>query len=199
MAFDPGGGSDGKPEAQDMRIRRAGILCVAALSAAPHLFSGCSTTLVVRKVSAQTKEVKGLRYYLGQPFLRISTFEVKDVYDDGSLGPPYTKVEHLTEILPDPSEMYEVNFVPGILTRNQFTWAYDDKFGSLLKALAVNGESQMPETLKSAAEIPKGVAEAVKELKGLALAATKKKVAESVTLKRVEYKRMVEGVIKPSS
>lgn len=159
-------------------------------------FSGCSTELVVRKVKPDS-EVQGLRYYLTQPLLRISTFEINDVYEDKSESPTYTRVKLETEFLPNINEMYEVNYDPGCLTKNQFSWTYDDKLGSTLKSLTINSESQVPETLKGIAEIPKGLAELAKEIKPFETVIAKKKIAEKEKLIKVEYKRIEEGTIIP--
>ena len=60
------------------------------------LLLACSADLVVRKVASPAQEVRGLRYYLPRPFLRIATFEVRDVFDDGTKGPSTTRVECAT-------------------------------------------------------------------------------------------------------
>src|SRR5438093_8154243 len=164
----------------------------AAAIACAIILPACTTDLVVRKVTPETKDVRGLRYYLPRPFLRIATFEVRDVYDDGSKGPSYTRVEYATEVLPDTKEMYEVNYAAGWLTRNQFSWEYDEKFGCLLKALSLNSESQVPEAARALASTPGHVAEIAREAR-LSLAAPPagpKKVAETVKLTRVEYRRI---------
>jgi len=172
------------------------LLLMIVLPTVSVMWGGCSTKLVVAKVNPGDGNVKGLRYYLTRPYLKITTIEVKDVYEDGTFSPSYTRIEQETVFLPDITQMYEVNFKPGVLTKNQFVWTYDDKLTSTLKTVTINAESQVPETLKSIAEVPKGVAELVKEIKPFVVAKIeKKKVAESVTLKKVEYVPIKEGTV----
>ena len=172
---------------------RAAIVCAISLPA-------CSTNLVVRKVTSPAQEVRGLRYYLPRPFLRIVTFEIRDVYEDGTMGPSYTRVECATEVLPDPKELYEVNYAAGWLTKNQFSWTYEEKLGCALKALTLNSESQVPEAAQALAEIPKGLAELAREIKRAPLTAIpggSKKVAETVKLLTFEYRRIDAGRVFP--
>ena len=181
-----------RPEREMRLLRKAAALIVCAI-----LLPSCSTDLVVRKVTSPAQEVRGLRYYLTRPFLRIATFEVRDVYDDGTKGPSYTRVECATEVLPDPKELYEVNYAAGWLTKNQLSWAYDEKLGCTLKALTLNSESQVPEAAKALAEIPAGIAELVKEARRAALAPAQKKVAESVRVLKIDYRRIEAGAVFP--
>jgi hypothetical protein len=187
-----------------MRLRLAfwGEAMRAAAAVACALFlplSGCSTDLVVRKVTSPSQEVRGLRYYLPRPFLRIATFEVRDIYDDGTKGPSYARVEYATEVLPDTEEMYEVNYAAGWLTKNQFSWAYDEKFGCLLKTLSLSSESQVPEAARALAALPGHAAELMREerLRVTAPPAGIKKVAETVRLVKVEYRPIEAGVALP--
>ena len=119
------------------------------------------------------------------------------MFTDGAKGPSYTRVEYATEVLPDPKELYEVNYAAGWLTKNQFSWAYDEKLGCTLKALTLNSESQVPEATRALAEIPGGIAELVKESRRATVAGTAKKVAESVRLVKVEYRMIEAGVAFP--
>ena len=139
-------------------------------------------------------------FAIPHPFLRIVTFEIRDVYEDGTMGPSYTRVECATEVLPDPKELYEVNYAAGWLTKNQFSWVYEEKLGCTLKALALNSESQVPEAAQALAEIPKGLAELAREIKRAPLAAIpggSKKVAETVKLLTLEYRRIEAGRVFP--
>ena len=102
-----------------------------------------------------------------------------------------------TEVLPDPRELYEVNYAAGWLTRNQFSWAYEEKFGCALKALTLNSESQVPEATRALAEIPGGIADLVKEARRAAVAPREKKAAESVRLVKIEYRPIEAGAAFP--
>jgi hypothetical protein len=181
-------------------LPRAAMKAAVALACAiSFLLPGCSTDLVVRRVTSPSQEVRGLRYYLPRPFLRIATFEVRDIYDDGTKGPGYARVECTTEVLPDPKELYEVNFAAGWLTKNQFSWAYDEKFGCLLKTLSLSSESQVPEAARALASIPGHAADIAREVRlGVtAPPAGIRKVAETVRLLRVEYRPMEGGRVFP--